>query len=341
MISACNATISYRTNPHLDQYEIGMTAARLLARTLRGEVTPVQALAQAPVAISIDQQETDAAPCTQLYEQADRVLQMPGVLSDSVILGFPYADVQEVGSSFIVVTDGDQTGASSLAIDLRDWLVEHRADYACSLPSVDQAVAQSADWDGRVCLLDVGDNVGGGSPGDSTVLAHALQTQGVEKTFVCLYDPETEAQARAAGVGQRIHLAMGGKSGQPKAPPLTAEVEVISTHEGRFTESQVRHGGAGQFDMGPTTVVRGPNQMTLMLISKRVAPVSMQQLVSCNVDPASFRVLVAKGVNAPLAAYREVCDRFIRANTPGVTCADMTQLPFEHRRKPLFPFEDL
>jgi hypothetical protein len=28
-------------------------------------------------------------------------------------------------------------------------------------------------------------------------------------------------------------------------------------------------------------------------------------------------------------------------NTPGVTTADMTTLPFRHRRRPMFPFEQI
>jgi microcystin degradation protein MlrC len=56
-------------------------------------------------------------------------------------------------------------------------------------------------------------------------------------------------------------------------------------------------------------------------------------------DPNQFRVLVAKGVHAPLAAYREVCDGMLRVNTPGSTCADLFQLNYRNRRKPLFPFE--
>ena len=341
MIDACNATIVYRTNPHLDQRQTGLAAARLMTRTLRGEVKPVQALACPPVAISIDRQETDAPPCRQLYEQADRMLDDARVLSDSVVLGFPYADVAEVGSSFIVVTDNDAAAAQSLADQLSDWLVARRHDFACSLPTVDEAVQQAAGSGKRVCLLDVGDNVGGGSPGDGTVLAHALQSHGVTNAFICLYDPQAAEQARTVGAGRTIQLTMGGKTDDQHGPPLTASVDLVSLHDGRYTETQVRHGGAGRFDMGPTAVVRGPHDMTIMLTSKRVPPFSLQQLISCDIDPASFGVLVAKGVNAPIAAYREVCDRFIRANTPGVTCADMTQLPFAHRRRPLFPFEEL
>ena len=38
MASACNAMISYRSNPHLDQFQVGRQAAYLLFETLRGNV---------------------------------------------------------------------------------------------------------------------------------------------------------------------------------------------------------------------------------------------------------------------------------------------------------------
>jgi microcystin degradation protein MlrC len=68
-------------------------------------------------------------------------------------------------------------------------------------------------------------------------------------------------------------------------------------------------------------------------------PFSLQQLISCDIDPTGFQALVAKGVNAPVAAYAPVCPRLIRVNTPGCTTADMTTLDFKYRRRPMFPFE--
>ena len=63
MVAACDATIAYRTNPHLDQKQRGLEAAALMARTLRGEVRPVQAAAFPPVAIGIERQDTSSPPC--------------------------------------------------------------------------------------------------------------------------------------------------------------------------------------------------------------------------------------------------------------------------------------
>ena len=76
-----------------------------------------------------------------------------------------------------------------------------------------------------------------------------------------------------------------------------------------------------------------------MLTSKRMAPFSLEQLRSCGLDPETFQVLIAKGVNSPLAAYEEVYSRFIRVDTPGVTASNLNHFDYQHRRKPMFPFE--
>src|SRR5690606_28705706 len=117
------------------------------------------------------------------------------------------------------------------------------------------------------------------------------------------------------------------------------EVTVRSMHDGRFREPQPRHGGMCEFDQGRTAVCTTEGGLTLMLTSRRMVPFSLQQLVSCDIDPRQVHVLVAKGVNAPLAAYRDVCPSFIRVNTAGSTCADMRSLSYMHRRRPMFPFE--
>src|SRR5688500_10345738 len=154
MVQSCDATIAYRTNPHLDQRQRGLEAAALMARALRKEVRPTQAAAFPPVAINIACQETDAPPCLTLMRQSDAQWKRAGVLSNSVVLGFPYADVAEMGSAFIAVTDNDAALAQTLADEMAAWLVEHRRDFVGKLPGVDEAVDQAMKLDGPVCLLD-------------------------------------------------------------------------------------------------------------------------------------------------------------------------------------------
>lgn len=339
MVAATNALIAYRSNPHLDQRRVGRQAADLMVRTLRDEVRPVQAVALPPIAINIERQLTTASPCLEMYQLADQWLERPGVLANSIILGFPYADVEEMGSGFIVVTDNNESLARESADDLAHYLTEHREEFLPQMVEIEEAIGRAAQAPNTVCLLDMGDNVGGGSPGDSTFLLHAFFEKSVPKSFVCLYDPESVQLAEEAGIGHRTELRMGAKTDDRHGNPLTTDVSVLSLHEGKFSESEPRHGGRTHYDMGRTAIVETQRGQTVMLTSRRMVPFSLAQLTSCDIVADQFDILVAKGVHAPTAAYAPVCPTLLRVNTQGVTTAEMQAFDFQHRRRPLFPFE--
>jgi microcystin degradation protein MlrC len=262
------------------------------------------------------------------------------VLSNSILLGFPYADVEELGAAALVVADADPVLAQELAAQLALGLWELRRDLLGELKSVEAALDEAASLQGPVCLLDMGDNVGGGSPGDGTVLIRAIHQRRGPRAFASLADPEAAGAAKAAGIGGRVKLRVGGKTEAMLGAPLEIEVRVLGVFDVRFEEAEARHGGYSGFDPGLTAVVESDTGLTLQLTSNRVPPFSLSQLTACGLDPASFHILVAKGVHAPIAAYRSACRRFIRADTPGPATADPRRLEYHHRRRPLWPFEE-
>ena len=355
MVAAADAITAYRTNPHLDQRDRGLEAARLMALTLAGRIRPTQAAAFPPLAIGIECQDPAAFPCLPHYEGAAAMrgafetlaptAAVPRglVVSTSIVLGFPYADVAEMGSAAIVVTNDDPAAARRQADALGNGLWDARESFVPRLLGVDAAIDEALQLPGPVCLLDMGDNVGGGSPADGTVLARAFFRRGIFGSFACLRDADAAAAAYAAGVGGRIDRAIGGQSpawrGVAGAEPLSGTWTVTHLSAGHFRESKPRHGGASGFDQGPTAVLRSDKGLTVMATTHRMAPFSLEQVRHVGLDPAGLRLLAAKGVHAPVAAYGEVCRSFVRVDTPGVTTADASRLPYRHRRRPLFPFE--
>ncbi|MFM8436507.1 MAG: M81 family metallopeptidase [Planctomycetia bacterium] len=356
MVAATDALVAYRTNPHVDQRDRGLEAARLMARTLAGEIRPTQAAAFPPLAINIECQNPAAFPCLPHYEAAARLrtryegaatagpVARGTVLSTSIVLGFPYADVPEMGSAAIVVANDDPAAARRHAAALGAGLWQARETFRPALAGIEAALDRAAALAGPVCLLDMGDNVGGGSPADGMALARAILRRGTRESFVCVCDPEAAARAAVAGAGARVRLAVGGHApewaGDVESQPVEAEWRVRSLGDGRFTESRPRHGGATSFDQGPTAVLEHDRGLTVMVTSRRMAPFSLEQIRHAGLDPGAFRLLVAKGVHAPVAAYGEVCRDFIRVNTPGVTTADLSRFDYRHRRRPLHPFEE-
>lgn len=342
MVDATDALVAYRTNPHLDQRQRGIEAAQLMIQTLTDGRRLRQSAAFPAVAINIQNQNTSALPLKPRWDAADALRALPEVASLSLVLGFPYSDVAEMGCSAILVSYDDVPASrrQELLDKLELLLTEDRQIFEPDFISPAEAVRRAGEQPGLTCLLDMGDNAGGGSPADSTILAHELHRQQIGPSLVCLYDPQAVAVVTSAKFQNGDEVEIGGKTDSLHGQPLRVRVELLATADGKFRESEARHGGFSDFDQGATAIVRTvDSHLTLMLTSNRVPPFSLSQLTTFGIEPRDYRAIVAKGVIAPMAAYQPVTDRFVHVNTPGSTCADMLQMEYRHRRKPMFPFE--
>ena len=341
LISLASAAVAYRTNPHLDQRERGREAASLLLRTLRGEARPVQALETPPLLIQISRQHTAGEPARQLYDGIAEVMAWPGILSASIAMGFYYADVAEMGASFWAVADGDDALARRAARHLAQRAWEMRGALTGSLPTPEEAVRHARlAARGPVVLMDVGDNVGAGGPADSTILFHEVLRQGVRDALVILYDPEAAAACAASGPGATVRFEAGGKTDGRHGEPVRLEGAVRILTEGRFVERQVRHGGWGACDQGLTAVVETADGHTVMLTSRRMAPMSLEQVLHAGVEPSRKKLIIVKGVVAPRAAYAPIASEILLVDTPGVTADNPRHFPHVSRRRPLYPLEE-
>jgi microcystin degradation protein MlrC len=339
MVSSTNALVSYRQNPHVDQRERGKDAARLLVRQLRKEIKLEQVLVQVPVAISIEQQLTADEPCKSLYQYAQSLSEQQGIVSLSIQLGFPYADVEEMGTSIIVVSDNNRDLALTTGEKLKNYIIEHKESFVGKKNDIHSSLLQVKESRKPALLLDMGDNIGGGSPGNNICLLEALEQQKELAYFVCIYDPAAVSDAEKHSVGERFNLSIEGIEGEENKT-IGIDVTLIQICDGNFKENNPRHGGQVNYKMGKTAIVSPREGSIIMLTSLRIPPFSLQQLLSVGIDPSAFDAIVAKGVNAPIAAYAPVCPTIIQVNTPGVTQADMTMFTFNNRRKPIFPFEN-
>jgi microcystin degradation protein MlrC len=311
-----------------------------MARTLSGDIHPVQALETPPLLISISKQYTQEPPARDLYADLEEVLRWPGILSASVAMGFYFADVNEMGASFLAVADGDcdLAGRAARWMAQRAW--NRRDQFAGELAATSEAVRRAAESErGPVVLMDIGDNVGGGSPGDSTILFEEIVRQHVGNALVVLYDPASVAACVAAGVSREIELTVGAKTDKLHGSPVPVKGRIRLISDGLFVETQIRHGGWGLNDQGITAVVETAEHHTIVLTSLRMAPMSLEQILSLGIKPERKNIFIVKGVVAPRAAYEPVASEIILVNTPGSTSADPANFHYTRRRRPLYPLE--
>ncbi|CAG5018733.1 hypothetical protein DYBT9275_06060 [Dyadobacter sp. CECT 9275] len=339
MVASTDAFVSYKKNPHVDQRQTGKAVAGILVKMLEEGIKPKQVLVQVPQAISIEQQFTSNEPCKSLYAFADELSRKEDILSISILLGFPYADVQEMGTSLVIVSDNNPEAALEVGRQLESYILENRESFVGTKNDIPTTIRMVADRAKPVLLLDMGDNIGGGSPGNNICLLEGLEADGTYSYFVCIYDPEAVIRAAEHRPGDAFDLSITGTA-KEGLKDITLSVTLLRISDGHFTEDTPRHGGQVNYYMGKTVVLGRSNGSVIMVTSLRMPPFSLGQLTSCGVDPAMFDVVIAKGVIAPIAAYAPVCPSIIQVNTPGVTQADMTMFSYKNRRRPLFPFEN-
>ena len=182
MVDRVDVVTTYDTYPHVDAAERAREAVDLLARTIRGEIRPAMALAKPPLLPVPQAIATGEGPFKTLFDRAFAMERSGEALTVTVAGGFAYADVPEAGVGLLVTTDGDPAAARRLADELAmlAWSLRHDMVVRNTPPA--KAVAEAIAFPkGPVMLVDVGDNIGGGTPGDGTVLLAELLAQDAQR----------------------------------------------------------------------------------------------------------------------------------------------------------------
>lgn len=333
---------AYQTNPHVDSADRGERAGQLLVDAVRNGRCPVTVVHPIPVCVTILRQATDSEPMASILRETREISDRLGCLDVSVMEGFPYADVPSMGMSAIVVA-GQRETAARAAAEVADVVWSHRQELDARCMSVDEAVAlAAADTDrsaGPILLLDVGDNIGGGAPGDSVELLRGLLEAEVPGVLALVNDPQAVTSCWSAGIGAGVRLAVGGCSLASPSAPVVLDGRVWSLREGPWVDRGTTHMGQNWFDAGRCAVLRVGEDSHVLLTSRVQIPSGLGQARAMGVDPAEANVVIGKGVNSPLAGYGPIARRIVQVDTPGITRASYEALGHQQRPRPLFPFE--
>lgn len=342
--------LTYRENPHTDTKATALRAAELLDRLLRAGRRPTTVFEQVPIVWPPTGTGTADPPMVEL-EAAARAVEAaePEILAVNVHAGFSYADTHDTGVSFTASTLGDPARAQACLAELSAlaWSLRERGVPA-ELP-LEEAVEQvqrllgANHGSGPVVLVEPSDNVGGGAPGDATVLLGELLARRLPNVGAALWDEEAVLAFAGCGPGTRRNLRLGGKGSLLGGRPLEFEAELIARSDGEFELEDIHsHGAAAgsKISMGPCAVVRPVgHDATILVTSRRTPPFDLGQWRSQGVDPAQFEVLVVKAAVAHRQAYDPIARAQLWVRTPGACPTDLRLLPYERIRRPIYPLD--
>jgi microcystin degradation protein MlrC len=343
MVDAADVMVGFKTYPHVDMVETGTHAARLLADWLDGGARPHVAWAQPPLLSHTLRSATGEGAMQRAVARAKQ-MEAEGLLAASVFAGFSLADIHDAGLS--IVTVGRSRGEAQQAADelARQAWAERDGFVYRSEPLADSvARARRLTQPGRpVLLLDHGDNVMSGGTCDTTTLLEECLRQGMTDIGVGpLADPQTVAQAFAAGVGSRIRVSLGNKVPQglavPQPPPFDCEVTVRALGDGRFRISGPIYTGE-TWAMGRTAVL-AHEAFTAVVSEKPMEPLDLAVFESVGVDPGAFDFLLLKSRMYCRPTFVPISAGLVECDSRGVCSSDYGLFRFAKLRRPVYPLD--
>jgi len=338
-VAAADALVGFDTFPHVDMAERGVEAAELIARTVRGEIKPKMAIHQVPLFWSTPCQVTAHPPMDEVLRQVHALETRPGIICVTIATGFPWANVPEVGTSVMVVADGDQTLAQQTADELGAWIWERREQWhAPPLPVRDALRRGEEAGNFPIMVADHADNTGGGSPGDSTeVLQTFLDDDLQDALILYMVDADVARQAHQAGVGSRIAVCLGGKSSPVQGQPVEAQAEVLAISDGPFAyDGPMFAGLTGSMGTSAWLKISGVN---IVVVTAREQPFDMAFARSLGVDCAAMKYISVKSAAHFRAAFEPIAGSIFNIDAAGIHTHDFSKLPLTKRTRDLFPIE--
>lgn len=341
MVSLANAIVGYHTCPHLDVEETGQRAMEILLDILTGKIAPVIAWRKLPMVVPADRHNHLEGPLKKLIGLIEKIEEKPEVVSCSVFAVQPWLDVEELGWSTVVITDGKPELSQDLADEIAEKCWQNKDKFIVDKVLPTEAINKAIKIQGSpVVISDSADSTNSGASGNSTWLLKEIIKAGLSETiFLTMVAPEVAENAHKAGVGADIDAEFGVIPENPFNQSLKIRMKVKSLHEGTIRLS----GHLGRnlvIKMGKTAVLESDGIKIVVSQSAGPGHVPPEFFSQLGLDVNDAKIIIAKSPVGFRAAYEAIAAGIILCEAPGPACSDLSNLNFKKRPVPMYPFEN-
>jgi microcystin degradation protein MlrC len=342
MLQSATALVSYRTFPHTDFFETGQRAARLLFGILETAARPQSCWVKLPMITPAENQQTSSGPMQDLFAAALEGEQAGRSICTSLFPVQPWLDLPDLGWSVVVIGDDLQTvqrEANRLA--RLAWSRRHDFNADLTPPETAARIALDPATPRPLVLSESADSPGAGATATGVVGLRGLLEAGVHHRHTVFYpvvDAASVALCLDAGVGTNITLDVGHHLDTRYGLPLRVSGTVTHLSSGEFEFGPgYAPGTFGQMGRCAVLTIEG---LSLLISERAVFTGDPAMYRSVGLEPTRADVVMVRSASQFRAGYEPIAGQILLLDTPGDSTARLEKLPFIHRPKPLFPFED-
>lgn len=327
---------AYRTAPHVDWYETLERTGALLIRCLRDKLRPHKAFCPIPVLLAGERTGTEWDPGQSVYAAIPGVIEREGLLDASILVGYVWADEPRATASAVAyAADLAAAHRGARALAQIYWDARHSFTFGVPALPVDECIQMAVAAAARpVVISDSGDNPTAGGVGDVPYLLERLIAHGApDAIYASIADSTAVAVCHAAGPGGNVRLSLGGKLDPVHGQPL----EISGVVKTVVTVPWPLYGPeAGRAQNRQCVVQIGGVQV--IITEQRTPFHRLDDFRKLGIEPAEHALIVVK-VGYLVPELKALAATALLALSPGAVDQDITRLPYQHIRRPMYPFD--
>lgn len=331
MIENASVLAFMKEYPHTDGDERTAAVVRILLGILDGTLNPVPAVFDCRMQGFFP---TQLQPMRGFVDHLRAIEKLDGVLDVSFVHGFPFGDTPHTGAKLLVYADGDTAKAANVAAGLHQRLWAIRQEAMLSLSTLEEALSAMCSEGARpLVIADFADNPGGGAPSDNVAFVRAVVEHGISDVVIGLIcDPEAVRLCHEVGLGGRIDLRIGGKTGRASGLPIDLDIEVM----GLARNAHLADDGDTGYPLGDTAWVRHEG-VDIALSSCRMQLLHPSGLTHLGIDPLAYSTIIVKSSNHFAAGFGPIAGRIMHVNGEGALDTDLARIPYRKLTSPWYP----
>ena len=324
MMQHATAMILYKTMNHTDYEERATELFNLISSTLAGKVKPVMALFDCRMMNCTGFDET-VEPMKSFYEKICAVERTQGILSISPVHCFPLADIPEMGSRMLVITDNNPGLAEQTAeaLGMEFFGIGKQLSPSALDVELDKAQLEVSNGIKPIRLVELSDCSGCGFATDGTEFLEAMLKRDMSSMVAgFIWDPLAVSICLNVGINCQLTMRIGGKVSVLSGSPLDLTVTV----EGVYPQATIIGLWGTPYCCDVAVIRSGDTQ--LILTSTRIFGTSESDFRQFGVEPNNKDYVLLK-TSASTNSWRYVYG----------SALDHQNWPFTRIARPKWPWD--
>ena len=342
MAQGTDLIAGYQTCPHIDFFNTGKRAMRLVGLAVTGQAKPKLSYRKLKMISPAEGIDTTIWPLKDVKARIHEIEKLPGVLDATIFCTQPWLDVSELGWSALVVTDANIESSTNLGQqyadeianslwDFQDEFLFTKVDIADAVKTINASTSDQRPF----VFADGSDSTSGGSTGDSSFFLAALISNPIHGQVLMSITDKPAAQACAeAGVGATITLNLGGTRATKFFKPLQVTGIVTKITDGCYQSKYP----SKLFNVGTTALLK-IDEIEIVITSNPAFMLDYQLYDHMGLDVTKAKAVQAKSAGGYRAYYEPIAFACIDVNAPGPSDNRLSELPFTRPKRPLWPLD--